>query len=225
MDINKIVLECLDDSVGYLIIDCGPRDPLEIDYFLREEFYKAWSKVTLAFEREPKDTNETFWEAYTDDVLDVARIVKLDNGNRILQVAVEPMVFTKKVDKRSNAEAYSDKSSVLKEVLTNLYKQFYNVRILLKLQYSLYPEHEISEKEDVFTLGVSEIFDDLFKIYDNLLLSKITSSSCFAKNLEKIVDEITPNELVELNEALTKIKLNNSVISIVRNKMVNIGED
>lgn len=220
MNINKVILECLDDNIGYLIIDCNKRDPLEIDYFLREAFEKEWSKTIIAFEKEPKEVDESFWEVYAEDVLGIARMIRLENDNRLLQIPVEPLVFTKKIDSRSNAETYSDKASVLKGVLNILHKQFPDIRILLKMQYNLYPEHDISEKEDTFTVGSSEVFNDLFNIYDELLLSKINTSLVFKGNLEKIIDSMSYNELVELNEAFIRIKLNDSIISIVRDKMI-----
>ena len=128
---NKILAGAYHRGFSRIIIDCGPRDLVEIDLALRNKFYELKDLLDSDVQKEVFDEVGHSYDEYSQDILGISKITKKDN-KRFLVIHLDPVIYTDS----SGIEILPDKCvEVLCNVFKDVVKEFYNISGYLVLAY------------------------------------------------------------------------------------------
>lgn len=128
---NKIFAGAYHRGFSRIIIDCGPRDPVEIDLALRDKFYELKDTLDSDVQKEIFDEVGHSYDEYSQDVFGISRIVKKDN-KKFLIIQLDPVIYTN----RSGVEILPDRCvEIIADVFKSVMKEFYNISGYLVLAY------------------------------------------------------------------------------------------
>lgn len=195
---NKILAGAYHRGFSRIIIDCGPRDPVEIDLALRDKFYKLKDILDSDIQKEIFDEVGHSYDEYSQDVFGISRIVKRDN-KKFLIVPLDPIIYINS----SGNEILPDRCvEVLANVFKSIMKEFYNISGYLVLAY---PRNNTIVNIEV-ECDVEGVVRELKSIYRTELIKDIreilasqSERSLFLNSLVKgISDTDDADEAIEI---------------------------